>query len=353
MERRMKALVLTAPKQFAYRDVPVPVPGDREVLVRVKACGICGSDVHGMDGSTGRRRPPIIMGHEASGVIAAVGPAVDAWAPGDRVTFDSTVYCGACAWCRAGRVNLCDHRRVLGVSCDEYRCDGAMAEYVAVPQRILCRLPDAVRFPQGAMVEPLSIAVHAVARARIAADDTAVVVGAGVIGLLTVQALRAAGCGRILAVDIDADRLVLARRLGADRILDAVTEAVAAAVREDTGGRGADVVFEAVGIASTVQTAAAALRKGGQLVLIGNLAPTVEFPLQTAVTRELSVYGSCASAGEYPDCLEMIANGAINVDALLSAAAPLAEGADWFRRLSEREPGLIKVILQPPEGDAA
>src|SRR5579871_6068868 len=140
----MKALVLRQYHQLDYTDVPEPECGRDEVLVRVKACGICGSDVHGLDGSTGRRRPPLIMGHEAAGVIAATGPGVGEWKPGDRVTFDSTIFCGDCAACRRGQVNLCRHRRVLGVSCEEYRQDGAFAEFVVVPARILHRLPDAI-----------------------------------------------------------------------------------------------------------------------------------------------------------------------------------------------------------------
>src|ERR1700733_7758374 len=138
----MKALVLKDYKRFSYEDFPAPLAGPKEVVVSVKACGICGSDVHGMDGSTGRRRPPIIMGHEAAGVLAAIGPQVKNWKIGDRVTFDSTISCGACWYCQRGLINLCDYRRVLGVSCEDYRQPGAFAEYVALPQRILYALPD-------------------------------------------------------------------------------------------------------------------------------------------------------------------------------------------------------------------
>lgn len=344
----MKALALQEYLKFAMVDVPEPEVGADDVLIAVRACGICGSDVHGMDGSTGRRRPPIVMGHEAAGVIAAVGRNVTAWRAGDRVTFDSTVYCGECWYCRRGLINLCDNRRVLGVSCEDYRRDGAFAEYIAVPQRILYRLPDSLTFEQAAMVEAVSIAVHAVGRAPAALGDTAVVVGAGMIGLLTVQALRAAGCGRVIAVDVDPAKLDLARRLGADVGLKADGgEDVAAAVRDLTEGRGADLAYEVVGIAPTIKTAAACLRKGGSLGLIGNLSPSVELPLQAVVTRQLNLIGSCASCGEYPACLDLIAKGVLDVDALISAVAPLEEGAAWFERLYKKEPGLMKVILRP------
>jgi len=342
----MKALVLEQYNQFVYEDAPAPAVGPEDVLIQVKACGICGSDVHGMDGSTGRRRPPVIMGHEAAGVIAEVGPRVTGWAKGDRVTFDSTVWCGTCPFCRQGRVNLCDNRRVLGVSCEEYRRDGAFAEFVAVPQHILYRLPEGLTFERAAMVEALSIAVHAVGRAPVRPTDTAVVVGAGMIGLLVVQALRAAGCGRIIAVDLDLSRLDLARRLGADESLPAGAD-VPAEVARRTAGRGADIAFEVVGVTAALVTAIACLRKGGSATLVGNLSPKVDLPLQQVVTRELSLHGSCASSGEYPKCLDMLARGTIDVGPLISAVAPLAEGAAWFQRLYNREPGLMKVILKP------
>jgi len=343
----MKALVLKEYKQFALEEVPIPEVAPDEVLVEVKACGICGSDVHGMDGFTGRRRPPIVMGHEAAGVIEHVGTEVAGWKAGDRVTFDSTVYCGACFFCRQGRVNLCDHRRVLGVSCEDYRYHGAFAEYVAVPQRILYRLPDGLSFEHAALVEALSIAVHAVNRTARQLGDCAVVVGAGMIGLLVVQALRAAGCGMIVAIDLAQEKLDLAKRFGADLCLRADACDPVAEVKRLTNGRGADLALEVVGMAATVNTAIQCLRKGGALTLVGNLSPDIELPLQAVVTRELTLAGTCASCGEYPACLDLIARGVIKVDPLISAVAPLAEGPGWFDRLYAREAGLMKVVLTP------
>lgn len=343
----MRALVLEAYGRLVYRDVPEPGIGPRDVLVAVRACGICGSDVHGYDGSTGRRIPPMIMGHEASGVISAVGAEVSDWRPGDRVTFDSTIYCGVCHFCRRGQMNLCEDRRVLGVSCAEYRQDGAFAEYVAVPQHILYRLPDDLDFTHAAMVEALSVAVHAVGRVPLSLNDSAVVVGAGMIGLLIIQTLRAAGCGQIIVVDIDQERLNLACSLGADEGLNSASEDVAARVLQRTDGRGADAAFEAVGLPATVMLALQMVRKGGAVGLVGNLAASTEFPLQAVVTREVTLYGSCASNGEYPACLAMMARRAVDVRPLISAVAPMAEGASWFERLANREPGLLKVILTP------
>lgn len=346
----MKALLLRDYRKLEVMDAPVPEVGPDDVLVAVKAAAICGSDVHGYDGSTGRRIPPVIMGHEAAGVVAEVGRNVTGFRPGERITFDSTVYCGACGFCRTGHVNLCDNRRVLGVSCPDYRRDGAFAEYVVVPSHILYRIPDELSFDHAAMIEPLSIAFHAVRRTPVALGDTALVVGSGVIGLLLIQALRLAGCGRVIAVDVDETRLALARRLGADETLnprDSAPGDPLEAVMRRTGGRGADSSFEAVGKGETLALAVAGVRKGGSVTLVGNISPRVELALQAVVTRELTLLGSCASAGEYPACIRMLADKRVDVASLMSAAAPLEQGPAWFERLYAGEPGLIKVILRP------
>jgi len=345
VHRKMKALLLTKPCELHYTDAPEPEIGDGDVLVRVAACGICGSDVHGYDGSSGRRIPPLIMGHEAAGIVERVGSAVQNVKPGDRVTFDSTVFCGECDYCKSGRVNLCEQRMVLGVSCGDYRRHGAFAEFVAVPQHIIYKLPDSLPLEHAAMIEAVSIAVHAVSRVSLKQSDCALVIGSGMIGLLVIQVLRHAGCKRIIAVDQQPERLALARQLGAHETIDASTENVGERIANLTGG--VDVAFEAVGSEATINTAIASLRKGGHLVLIGNLAPRVEVPLQAIVTRELTLHGSCASAGEYPRCIELMASGAIDVGPLISATVPLSEGAMWFDKLYNREPGLMKVLLQP------
>ncbi len=325
----------------------MPSFGSRDVLIQVMACGICGSDVHGYDGSTGRRIPPLIMGHEASGVISAVGSEVRAFRVGDRVTFDSTVSCGSCRFCVKGEVNLCDYRQVLGVSCGEYRRNGAFADYVAVPDHVVYSLPDSFAFEKAALIEAVSIAVHAAKLTRIEPGSTAVVVGAGMIGLLVIQAFRHYGCTTVLAVDLDESKLTLASNLGADQTFLATDPELETRLLAATQGRGADIAVEVVGAQKTVELAIAAVRRGGTVTLIGNLAPKVEIPLQQVVTRQLRLLGSCASAGEYRECISLMESGAINVDPLISVVAPLREGAGWFERLHAREPGLMKVILTP------
>lgn len=342
----MKALVLEAYNKFNYIDFPIPEIADNEVLVLVKACGICGSDVHGMDGSTGRRIPPIIMGHEASGIIEEVGEEVTAWKVGDRVTFDSTIYPLNDWYTLQGRYNLSDNRKVLGVSPGEYRKHGAFAEYITVPQHILYRIPENVRFEQAAMVEPVAVALHSISIAGIKLGDTAVVVGIGMIGIFIVKLLKLSGI-KVIAIDLDDNKLEQAKQSGADFILNAQSENLENKIKELCNGRGADFAFEAVGITPTVTTAVSSVRKGGTVVLVGNLSPKIEFPLQKVVTQELKIQGSCAINGEYEKVLQLMDQGLITVDDQISAIAPLSEGAEWFKRLHNKEKGLNKVLLVP------
>jgi L-iditol 2-dehydrogenase len=342
----MKALLLTKYRSLEIADLPVPNPGPDELLIRVAACGICGSDVHGYDGSSGRRIPPIVMGHEAAGTIAALGKNVKNFSEGDRVTFDSTVYCGSCNNCLRGDVNLCDNRQVVGVSCGDYRRAGAFAEFVVVPARIVYRLPEILPFEEAAMLEAVSVALHAVSLVPVHPQDNALVVGAGMIGLLIMQALHAAGCSNIYITDVDQTRLKLADEFAVATSLLAGPNLIPQ-VMEATNGNGMDVVIEAVGINATVVSAVDSVRKGGTVVLVGNVTPEVTLPLQKVVTRQISLQGSCASAGEYPRAIELMSSEAIRVKPLITAIAPLEEGPRWFERLYAREPNLMKIVLAP------
>ncbi len=343
----MKALLLSEYNQLDIADLPAPVPGADEILVRVAACGICGSDVHGYDGTSGRRIPPIVMGHEAAGVVAAAGPGVSKFKPGDRVTFDSTVYCGQCEFCLQGEINLCNNRQVVGVSCGDYRRAGAFAEYVVVPQRITYHLPEGLEFHEAAMLEAVSVALHAVRVSEMKGGETALVIGAGMIGLLTLQAAKAAGASQVLIADIDHTRLERAEKLGADATLLLSGNDLVQEILRRTGGRGVDLVLEAVGRDETISASIASVRKGGTVTLIGNISPQVKIPLQVVVSRQIRLQGSCASSGEYPEAMELLANGKIKVKSLITAVAPLSDGPQWFARLHAGEPNLMKVVLDP------
>ena len=349
----MKALLLTAPSSLTLTDLETPEPDAGEVRVRIAACGICGSDVHGYTGSTGRRIPPLVMGHEAAGIIDAVGKNVSGELIGQRVALDSTVFCGECEFCCNGKENLCTHRQVLGVSCDTYRRHGCFADYAIVPERCVYPLPEQMGFVAASLLEPLTIGLQAVRLGNASpATRSAVVIGAGTIGLAIIVALKSYGVQRVAAVDLDASRLNEAREFGADAVFEAdqITAKQLAewgASSADTDG--ADLVLEAVGAAASVETAIHAVTRGGTVVLVGNVSPVVELPLQTVVTRQIRLQGSCASAGCYPEAIELAASGAVDLSRFVSRVAPLEDGIDWFERLHNREPGVLKVVLQPSE----
>jgi len=343
----MKALVLEEYSKLVYREVPDPVIKSTEVLVRVKACGICGSDVHGLDGSTGRRIPPLIMGHEASGVIEATGSEVTDWKAGDRVTFDSTVYPLDDWFTLEGHYNLSDNREVIGVSPGTYRRNGAFAEFIAIPQHILYRIPEKVTFEQAAMVEAVAVALHSINIAGVKTGDNCVVVGAGMIGIFILKLLKISGSSPIIAIDNNQQRLEHAILAGADYSFLSTGENIEREIADLTFKRGADISFEAVGKSESVNMAIDFVRKGGKVVLVGNTSAKIDFPLQKVVTRELKVLGSCAIRGEYEIVLRLFESNKINVDDQISAVVPLSEGAVWFDKLYRKTDDLNKVILIP------
>ena len=319
------------------------------MLVRVRACGICGSDVHGFDGSTGRRVPPLVMGHEAAGDDRAESATVFA-ALRQALASRSTPRCpvDAANTVRAAQMNLCEDRRVLGVSCAEYRRHGAFAEFIAVPAGFVYPLPEAMPFEHAALIEAVSVAVHAVDRRVPDRASPVVVIGCGMIGLLVIQILRARGCERVIAVDVDSRRLSMASQLGAADGVDATSDDVLAAIARVTGPRGADHAFEVVGRAETVDAAVRCVRKGGTVTLVGNLSPTVA----AAVTvrrhaRDLLCSDRARRAANTRTCIDLMMRGAVDVGPLISATAPLEEGPAWFDRLHRGGAGLMKVILRP------
>ena len=335
----MKALVMNEYKKLDYMDVEKPVPKDGEVLIRLKACSVCGSDVHGFDGSTGRRRPPVIMGHEAAGVIEECGKNVKNYKPGDRVTFDSTVYCNDCDMCEQGMVNLCRNRQVLGVSCEEYNRPGCFAEYVCVPEYILYAIPDNVTYVQASLTEPLSIAYHAATRTTITERDSVVIVGVGTIGLFALQVVKSFGAKQIIAVDIDNKRLDFAKETGATDCVNSKDPDALEQILKLSGGG------DATGIDATALLCIKSLQLGGRVVLVGNIAQNIQFPLQYVVTRQISLFGSCASAGEYPQCLDLIASGQIAADKMISKKVPLKDGDLWMKKIYNREDDLSKIVF--------
>ncbi len=343
----MKALVLEEYSKLVYRDVEKPViKNSDDILIKVKAASVCGSDVHGLDGSTGRRKPPVVMGHEASGEIADIGSGVKRYKKGDRVIFNSTLFCGACDFCLHGNVNLCDERKVFGVSCDEYKIDGAYAEYIVVPERIVYPIPGDLSYQKAALIEPLSVGFHAVRMGELGINDSVLVIGAGTIGSFVIQSLKLKGAGRIIVADIDDEKLELAKLMGADYIInsgkkDFVEEALK--ISPD----GIDIVFDIVGKESVTVKSLDLLKKNGKVVMVGLFDANISFPIQKITTWQYKIIGSYISGDEYPACLALVESEKINLDPFINNYVPLSEAPDWFERLHKRESGLNKVIFNP------
>lgn len=339
----MKALVYEGPWQMPVREIPAPEPGPGEVIVSVKATGICGSDVHGFTGATGRRIPPMVMGHEFSGVISALGPGVTGHRVGDRVVVQPIITCGRCVNCLAGLPNICLNRRGLGMM----TTNGSNAEAVAVPQQLLYDLPDEVPWEQAALVEPLSVAMHAANMSPIRLMDTVVILGAGTIGLLTLLACRLKGAGAVIVSDLSPHRLEVARRLGADAAVNPAQEDLAAVVRQYAGEAGAAVVIEAVGITATARQSLELVRPGGHVTWIGNAAPTIEIGMQQVVTREITVRGVYAFNVEFGRAIEALRARRVDVTPIIEQVAPLEAGPQIFHDLAKGTLDAVKVVLQP------
>lgn len=340
----MKALVYHGPRELVWEETEDVHVGPKDVRIAVKAVGICGSDVHGYLGLTGRRTPPMIMGHEFSGVVDATGENVTRWNVGDRVTVQPAQFCGTCGFCREGLTNLCGNKRFYGAM----DCNGAMAEYIAVPEHLVYRLPDSVDFASGAMIEAAAVAYRGVKNAGDLTGKHVLVIGAGTIGQLVTAIVRLQGAKRIYVSDLSDARLNIAVKMGADVTLNPKSMNIRKVVMDETEGKGVDVSIEAVGVTPSAQQSIELLRTGGTAVWIGNSAKFVEVPMQEIVTRELHIRGTYIySHEEFGEVLELVGNGDISFDPIISLHAKMSEGAEWFARLADSPGDLIKVILIP------
>ena len=338
----MKALVYHGPEQLTVAELADPTPAADEALIRIKACGICGSDVHGYLGITGRRLPPMVMGHEFSGEIAALGPKATGFKVGDRVAAYPVVFCGECAQCRQGNRHLCLNKRAFGV----LDCNGAMADYICVPTKVLFKLDDRVSYEVGSLMEPLAVACRGVNHGGDLAGKTVMVIGAGTIGLLIAALAKLRGPAKIVVTDLSEDRLAVARKMGADLAINGASADLVETVRAATGG-GVDVAFEAVGATPTVQQSTACLKLGGTAVWVGNSAKFVNTNMQEIVTRELKVFGSFLySYDEFAFVADLVNSGKLDLEHLISLRAPMFEkGPELFAKLAKDPGPLIKVIL--------
>ena len=338
----MKGLVFVENNVLSWQEVPETEPKAGEVKLKIMAAGICGSDIHGYRGISGRRQPPMVMGHEFSGVITALGEGVEGWSVGDRVTANPVNYCGECEYCRSGLEQFCPNKRQYGCAHE----DGAFEEYLCVDQKCLFRLADSVSFAEGAAIEPLAVAVKAAGRAGELKGRSVFIVGAGTIGLMVLTVVKAFGCGTVIVSDTSDFRLGLAASIGADITVNPKNDDVAARVLDATGGVGADVSFECVGVPATLNQALGVIRLKGTAVIMGQGVQTAEINAMNLCVREPNVLGSFMyNYAEFARAVDMMNNGLVDVKPILSVEAPMSEGAEYFDRLANDPGELIKVIL--------
>ena len=339
----MKGLVYHGPNILRYEDVADVKPAAGEVKLKPMAVGICGSDVHGYLGLTGRRTPPMIMGHEFSGVIEELGAGVTGFKPGDRVTAYPVWFCEECGPCKQGNVHMCEGRRQYGVLTE----NGAFADSLCVPAKCCFKLEDHVSYETGSLMEPLAVAYRAVGRAgreRIKGKKV-FMVGTGTIGLLALACVKLYEPEMIIVSDLSDSRLEVAKKMGATHVVNPSREDVVDSVRKLTVC-GADTAFEAVGAAPTVQQAMSSLRQGGTAVWIGNNKPMIEVNMQEIVTRELTVFGSFLyNFDEFKTVVGLLNEGKINADPMLSKIAPMCEGPAMFEKMAKDPGDWIKVVL--------
>lgn len=338
----MKALVYEGAWKMPIREVPVPELDPDEVLIAVDSVGICGSDVHGYRGTTGRRKPPIIMGHEFSGRVDTLGTNVEGYKSGDRVIAQPLRTCGVCDNCKAGFPNICANRDILGVN-----LNGAYADYVKVHKNMIFHLPEEMDFTQGSLVEPLAVAMRAVNQTDFQLSESVMIIGAGTIGLLTILAARMKGAAKIIVSDMNEHRLAMAEKLGADLIVNVTKEDPIEVVRSVTGGKGAAAVIEAVGISATANQSLFVVRNGGHVTWIGNSDPEVTINMQQIVTRELTLRGTYGFNKEFEYAIEAVKSGLIDPTILVEETASLTDGPRIIDDLASGKSDLIKVILKP------
>lgn len=338
----MKALFYPAFDQLEIRDVSLPVPAADEVLLRVAACGLCGSELETFKNHSPRRQPPLVMGHEFCGTIAAVGPGVEAALVGRKCVSNALIPCGQCRRCARGDSHLCADRQIFGM-----HRGGAFAEYVRVPTRVLIPWPEELSAPAAALAEPLGNGVHIVNLTRHLPLRTALVIGAGPIGLMCQQALQAMRGVSTMVSDLSSGRLAVAKKLGATRVVSSKNEDVAAAALAWTDGEGVDLVVDAAGSAATKRLSLAALRPGGAAVWIGLHGNTMELDSYGVTLPEKQIFGTyAAKMEELAEALELMRSGRVDVTSW-TETVPLEHAVPAFQRMLAPSDSDLKAVFIP------
>lgn len=341
----MKAAVLHGIDDLRIEERPRPTPGPDEVMVNVKAVGVCGSDIHWYhEGRIGDRivYEPLVLGHEAAGEIVQVGANVKEWKPGDRVALEPGIPCRKCAFCKRGDYNLCQN----GIYQSAPGADGFFAEYVVMPADYVFRLPDHLDWIEGAMIEPWQVGLQAATQGEVTPGQSVAVLGAGPIGLFTLQAALARGATNVIVTDVQDHRLEMARKLGATHAVNVADKQATDEILNLTDGRGADVVFEAAGAVPTAQQSLWAVRRGGTVVLVGMFSvPTFNLDVLRIVRQELSLRGVFRYANHYPMAIDLAGARRVDLKSMVTHTFPLDKAKEALDFAMERKDVAIKVAV--------
>ena len=351
----MQAIVYHNNKDLRLEEIPDPKPGPGDVKIRITGTSICATDIeewqygplwvqHGSPNAMTGRQTPLVLGHETAGTVAELGIGVTNVAIGDRVAINTVLTCGQCFWCLRAQQSVCPNMAVAG-----FMADGGLAEFMVWPADKLVPMPDNISDEEGPLLEPATVAVHGVRRSGVKPGDNVAIVGFGTVGLLTLQAFKAAGA-RVIAVDLREHSLELAKSLGADEVVNSADNTMAGAkLLELTDGIGPDIVVESAGAKNTPKHAIEWTRRGGTTLLIGIYSSSPEINFNQVVGPELNIIGSVAtSPGDLEAAVKLVSEGKINVRPLISRTVPLSRAMeDGFEKMLDPNKDIYRIVITP------
>jgi L-iditol 2-dehydrogenase len=337
----MRAAVVTATGCVNIQDVETPAIKDDEVLIKVKTVGVCGSDLHVFEGTHAFRKPPVVLGHEVAGDIVKLGKDVKKFKLGDRVTVEPHLGCGVCEFCKQGLVNICNNKSAPGTA----GWTGTFVEYFNAPEKTLYKLDDKVSYEEGALIEPLAVAVHALARSSVKERDCLVILGAGTIGLLVLVVARQMGFKTVICTDTAPFNREMSLKLGAAAALNPMSDDVIARTKELTNGRGADLAIVAAGADGILDQASACVRKRGEIGLVAMITKKIPFYCYSVVFNEQNIYGAMTyETRDFVKAVELV-NGGLDLSAFVTQKRSLGQSQEALEILSQKKENVIKVIV--------
>lgn len=338
----MLQAVMTAPGQIDFREVAKPIPKENEVLLQIKRIGVCGSDIHVYHGLHPYTSYPVVQGHEVGAVVVEVGTAVKGFKAGDKVVFMPQVTCGECYPCRHGMYHICDHLKVMG-----FQTGGAAQEYFPVKADMVLQLPDVISLDQAAMIEPISVAVHALARAGNVQGQKVLVLGAGTIGNLVAQVAQASGAASVLLTDVSEYKIEKARQCGIRHVINTGQADLSKTILDVFGPDKADLILECVGVNETIAQAVTNARKGSTIIVVGVFGKKPEVDLGLIQDRELNLIGTLMyQKVDYERAIELVAAGKMYLEPMITQRFAFKEYWNAYQAIEESGGKYLKVMIE-------